>query len=371
MTRRFYPREGGRPLKTPTFSLLQISFIFIQSIGLVNHVLVIPLLLDASGRDAWISVLATFLILVPFFLLIARMIMSLNRQAALAYLQERFGSVVSRTIAGLFAVALTLSAAVTVKDMTTWTTSSYLPFTPQYAVSASFLLLCAYTASRGLRSVALSAGILLPFIVVFGEFVMIANWPHKDYGLLFPIFERDAAAFSRGIPFAGSGLVELLLLLFVQHHVSTSIKKRHLLLLAVLLTGLTLGPLLGSIAEFGPVEGSLQRYPAFEQWRLVKIGSFIEHVDFLSIFQWVSGAFVRLSFTLWLIFQFFNFHKLALPIVTLAILGLVLYPIGDISFISLLTHFYFPADFYTMLAMSLILLILFKIPAKKRQGAQS
>lgn len=358
-------------MRTPSFSLLQISLIFIQSIGLVNHVLVIPMLLDASGRDAWISTIATFLILIPFFLLVARSAKSLNRRPALEYLGQRFGSAVSGTIAGIFAVVLTLSAAVTTKDMTTWTTSSYLPLTPKYVVAASFLLICAFTASRGLRSVALSAGILLPFIVLFGEFVMVANWPHKDYGLLFPLFEHGKTALARGIPYAGSGLVEVLMLLFVQHRISTPIKHWHLLLLAVLLAGLTLGPLMGSISEFGPIEGAMQRYPAFEQWRLVKIGSFIEHVDFLSIFQWVSGAFVRLSFTLWLISHFLNHRKYGLPIVSLVILALVLYPIGDIAFVSLLGKYYFPADFYVMIAMGLILLVLFTLPDKKRQGART
>ncbi|MFB9275096.1 GerAB/ArcD/ProY family transporter [Cohnella cellulosilytica] len=356
-------------MKTPSFSLLQISLIFIQSIGLVNHVLVIPLLLDASGRDAWIAALATFLILIPFFLLVARSAKLLNRRSALAYLGERFGPVVSRTIAILFAIFLTLSSVVTLKDMTTWTTSSYLPLTPPYVVAASFLLICTFTASRGLRTVALSAGILLPFIVAFGEFVMAANWPHKDYGLLFPVFERGTGAFAQGIPYAGAGLVEILLLVFVQHRVSTPIKYRHLLLLAALLAGLTLGPLMGSISEFGPVEGAMQRYPSFEEWRLVKIGSFIEHVDFLSIFQWVSGAFVRLSFILWLIDHFFNHHKYALPIAFLAILGLTLYPIGDIAFIALLSKYYFPTDFYALIAMGAVLLVLFALPPKKSQGA--
>ena len=358
-------------MRTPSFSLLQISLIFIQSIGLVNHVLVIPLLLDASGRDAWLSAIATFLLLIPFFLLVARAAKALNRQSALAYLGERFGSAVSRTISGLFAILLTLSAVVTIKDMTTWTTSSYLPLTPPYVVAATFLLISAFAAYRGLRTVALSAGILLPFIVVFGEFVMVANWPHKDYGLLFPIFEHGTGTFAKGIPYAGSGLVEILLLVFVQHRVSTPIKYRHLLLLAVLLAGLTLGPLMGGISEFGPVEGAMQRYPSFEEWRLVKIGSFIEHVDFLSIFQWVSGAFVRLSFTLWLIDHFFNHRKYALPAASLAILGLTLYPIGDMAFLSLLGKYYFPIDFYAMVAMGAILLVLFTLPFRKRQGVRS
>ncbi|MFR9721672.1 hypothetical protein ACL00X_20305, partial [Aeromonas diversa] len=58
---------------------------------------------------------------------------------------------------------------------------------------------------------------------------------------------------------------------------------------------LTLGPTIGAIAEFGPFVAAKQRYPAFEEWRLVSIGRYIEHLDFLSVYQWFVGAFIRLS----------------------------------------------------------------------------
>ena len=65
-----------------------------------------------------------------------------------------------------------------------------------------------------------------------------------------------------------------------------------------LLLGLTIGPLMGALTEFGPIEAATQRYPAFEEWRLAKIGRYFEHVDFLSIYQWLTGAFVRIGFLL-------------------------------------------------------------------------
>ena len=47
-----------------------------------------------------------------------------------------------------------------------------------------------------------------------------------------------------------------------------------------ILVGLTLGPLIGAITEFGPNEATKQRYPAYEEWGLVTIGRYIEHLDF-------------------------------------------------------------------------------------------
>ncbi|MED4924718.1 hypothetical protein P9743_11115 [Anoxybacillus geothermalis] len=37
----------------------QVLIIFMLSTGLVNHVMAIPILLEVSGRDAWVSILVT------------------------------------------------------------------------------------------------------------------------------------------------------------------------------------------------------------------------------------------------------------------------------------------------------------------------
>ena len=62
-----------------------------------------------------------------------------------------------------------------------------------------------------------------------------------------------------------------------------------------ILMGLTMGPTIGAITEFGPIEAAKQRYPAYEEWGLGSIGRFIEHFDFLSIYQWLTGAFIRVG----------------------------------------------------------------------------
>lgn len=61
--------------------------------------------------------------------------------------------------------------------------------------------------------------------------------------------------------------------------------------------------------EFGPAEAATQRYPAYEEWRLATIGRFIEHLDFLSIYQWLTGAFVRIGFILFIVIELLGLAK--------------------------------------------------------------
>ena len=87
-------------------------------------------------------------------------------------------------------------------------------------------------------------------------------------------------------------MVELLLLLFLQHKVPQPIRYKHLAVAGILLTGLTIGPLIGAITEFGPVEASKQRFPPYEEWGIASLGKFIEHIDF---YLFISGCRVPSS----------------------------------------------------------------------------
>ncbi len=74
------------------------------------------------------------------------------------------------------------------------------------------------------------------------------------------------------------------MLLFLQHQIKGRIRWYHFTIILIILMGLTMGPLIGAITEFGPSEAAKQRYPAYEEWGLVTIGRYIEHLDFFSLF---------------------------------------------------------------------------------------
>lgn len=72
---------------------------------------------------------------------------------------------------------------------------------------------------------------------------------------------------------------------------------------------LALGPLVGAIAEFGAEEAGKLKVPAHEQWKLLSLGIHITRLDFLSIFQWRSGAFIRISLCMFIVNQLLDRHQ--------------------------------------------------------------
>ncbi|WP_301292594.1 endospore germination permease [Paenibacillus tyrfis] len=284
----------------PTISLLQASMILMLSTGLMNHVIIIPVMLEVAGRDAWISVFFATVLYMVWLVLIYCIVRRTGDQHIVEWISARFGKFWAVLFAAVFAAYLLYIGAVTTVDTVKWS-RIYLPLMPGLSLTVLLVAICFYNAYKGLRSIAMTAALLLPIVVILGFFVMSSNIPHKNYGLLRPFFENGYGPALRGIPYIGAGLSELFVLVLMRHRIHKTLKYIHLLTLGILLVGLTMGPLIGAIVEFGPVRAGLLRYPAFEEWRLVNLGKYIEHLDFLSVYQWLSGAYIRISLAMYLI----------------------------------------------------------------------
>lgn len=346
---------------------LQLCFIMMLSTGLLNHVIIIPLLLQQAGRDGWLSVLLLMIVVLAWIPLLRWIMKAKGQQELFPWMKETFGPGVAWCVTAVLGLYLWVSAVVTLKDTVNWTKTSYLPQTPLFVITLSLLLLCIFGALAGLRSIAICSGILLPFVLLFGYFIMFANARYKDYSLMFPLFEHGYMPAVRGTLYIGAGLAELFLLILIQHRISKVPRFWGIAVLAIILCGLTIGPLIGSITNFGIKEAANIRYPAFEQWRLVTVSKYIEHVDFLSIYQWMSGAFIRISFMLFLIVELLPLHSLYRRMLMCIFSGVTLLiavnlHISDMLFFKILELFVLPGTTagFTLLSLFLFLMSWFR-----------
>lgn len=367
--RRDQEKSGGKPMKNG-ISFIQLIFILMLSNGLMNHVIVIPILLDAARRDAWISVIAV----VPLYLLLIWMISYVYRKTGneplLVWMKRKYGTGVTRFLSLLLALYVVRLAVITIKDTITWVNLTFAPQAPMFIHALFFSLVCLINSLFGIRSISMVSVFLLPIVVLLGFFVMSTNLQYKDYSYLFPVLEYGWEPVLRGMVYAGAGFSELFLLLLIKHHVGVKVTFWRLAILGLIMVWLTIGPLTGAITEFGPAEAAKLRYPAFEEWRLVKIGLYIEHVDFLSIYQWFSGAFIRVSLAFYLLVEIFNFpdgrkRVWVLVFACLVSMCLALWPYDDIGFYLSLTRFLLPGLLIAALLLTLTLTLLALLSSKK------
>ncbi|WP_369404961.1 GerAB/ArcD/ProY family transporter [Piscibacillus salipiscarius] len=202
-----------------------------------------------------------------------------------------------------------------------------------------------------------------------GIFVATTNMPNKDYSLLLPVFVDGFRPMLTGMIFTTACILEVFMILFLQHKIKNKINYVGLVIVTLFLILLGLGPVMGGIAAFGPDAVIKERFPAYIQWQLVSIGRFIEHLDFFSIYQWLSGALIRISLTLYVLAEVLQIddkkkRRRFLLVVGSLIVIVTLLPINDLLFVSFIKNIYLPFNLIFLSLLSLILFILIVIKGK-------
>lgn len=287
--------------RSSSISVLHVIFLSMTMIGLKNHVTIIPLLLKGAGRDAWISILLSTIAILPWIFLLLYIHKKSNEQPLTDWLQIAIGKVPSTIFRYVTAFYLLILASLTTAETLQWITSTFLSSTPLLPMLIIFTILCIFLVSTDIQTIAMVNVIILLGVVILGFFIAFTNIQVKDYNLLLPFLEDGIHPVIKTMVYPASGFVELLLLLFIQHKVKDRFKWYHFAVMLFILMGLALGPTIGAITEFGPVEAAKQRYPAYEEWAIGSIGRYITHFDFLSIYQWLSGAFIRVGLILFIV----------------------------------------------------------------------
>ncbi|WP_248924341.1 GerAB/ArcD/ProY family transporter [Paenibacillus hamazuiensis] len=341
------------------------------SIGLNNHVLQIPVLLQLAKRDAWAGVACSFLPAIVWTCMLYAVVKRTGNRKLTEMLKQRFGKAVGTGAVLMIGCYCLVHTFVTLHDMVNWTKVSYLPQTPKSVIGITFAALCFFAAKAGIRAIAITSGLLLPGVVLLGLFVMSANFQYKDYTLLLPLFTHGYMPAIKAGFYSLGGSLELVLILAMQQHLSSAVRISSLLGLSAFLIVLTLGPLIGAIAIFGLFEAASMRYPAFEQRRMVQIGKYLSHLDFFSIYQWISGAFIRVSLLLFLAVDVTGFEKRSrtklLAALCAVILALTLFPWDDMTLLRWVRHALFPVSFGMNLVLFLFLFAAIVIFNKRKE----
>ncbi|KOR77865.1 GerAB/ArcD/ProY family transporter [Peribacillus frigoritolerans] len=357
--------------KSGKISTVQLSLIVITAVGLKNHVTILPHLLPSAKRDGWISVLLALGLILIWCLLLFYIHKSTGQTNIFVWVETNIGMASGKILSIATSIFFASLAAVSLKEMIVWTKVSYLPITPPILEIILFTGLCFFLASTNIQTIVITNTFVLTAVIVFGIFVAIANIQFKDFSLLKPIMENGWSPVVSGMIYPLSGLIELIVILFMQQQVHGQLKFKVFTLNAIILTWLILGPLIGSITEFGPLEASRQKYPAFEQWGLVTLGRFIEHLDFLSIYQWLTGAFIRVSFFLFLSLEVLSIKKKRSKTILLLAYSILLivanaYSFSDVILYHIIGAFVMPITFWFFLAVS-ILLSIFVFSSNRRK----
>lgn len=365
-------RIKGCEFMSREITIFHIILLYIMSAGILNHVIIVSPLYTVAGRDAWISIIVSFFIYLIWALIVYKIVKVTRKENLYLWLKNNFGNKIANFMYFLIFVYLFTMCIITVKDMIIWTNSTFLPETPIFILVASFVILTTFMANTNIQMIAIVNGILLPIVLILGFFIAFINMPKKDFSLLFPLFEHGLSPIFFGCIYVGIGMIEVMIMIFLQHHLKSTVKYKHFVIMGLFCTWLTLGPVMSGIATFGPFKSSLLLFPAYEQWALGSIGRFIEHFDFFSIYQWLSGALIRVSLFLFMIVDMINISSKKQKKFTLISLGVIIVLINLISInydrhFLLLGKYLIPSLLILMIVISLMLALLTLLHKRRNQ----
>lgn len=359
--------------KNVKISILHVIFLCMTVIGLKNHVTILPPILEVGGRDGWLSVMLGAAFVLPWLILLTLIAKKSYGQPLMKLVKEKNGKVITGIVRFIVVVEIFFLSAFTMIEMLQWVNTTFLPTTPMLVLFILYFILCMTLATQGLQTIVIVNALVLFIVLILGFFVAFVNLRVKDYSLLHPILENGVEPVLLATVFPAAGFVELGFLIFIQHHVKTRIKFKHFALMLFLLMGLTMGPLIGAIVEFGPAEAAKQRYPAYEEWGLAAIGEFINHMDFLSIYQWMTGAFVRIGFYLFLVTEILDIEKQPKKIWTyvappFAAICLSLMLVDEQAYLDLNNYYFLILTCFLLLLLGFIFVFLIWRKKGRRQG---
>ncbi|GGH15278.1 GerAB/ArcD/ProY family transporter [Paenibacillus segetis] len=348
--------SGGKLPVSQGFMLMMMTA------GTMNHIMLIPIMLDKSGRDAWITVLVGGIFFIPWVLLVYGIMKKLGNRSLKMAIEESSGKWVRILIMGMISLYLFAFAFYNLKEVIDWFKSTYLYETPTAATTIVLIIICVIAAYSGAAAIGSTAGILLPLSVLFLCLLFIFNTKFMDYSHVLPILEYGITPVIHGLPALFGGLTQIVLFIFIRPFLKENPRLITVVILHLVLILLIFDPIISGLSEFGPAEMHLQRYPRHDQWILVKLGRYIEHIDFLFIFQWLSGAYISVSLCLFLIVEYvFPSSKRLIGIVTIAIIltGLCIAPISNLEMYYVVSDkFLYISAIYTSV---LVLLMFFLI----------
>lgn len=346
-------------------------FMLLLSIALYTHVLLIPTLVIKAGRDSWLGLLIATAVMFFWNGMFAWISKRLDREPIPLWISQRLGTGMRYLITAPIALCIFVMNWVTFKDTISWSHAAYMPYTPSVILALLLALICFWACSVGIRNIAFTAGILGPLVCLCGFFIMSANMPKKHYSMLLPFLEHGMTPVWQCTWDVLGGWMEIFMVLLLQRYIAPKVKINflNLSIFNLVIMAITMGPLVGAVSEFGIQEAISQRYPAFEQWRLVQIGKYIEHTDFLSIYQWLSGAFIRISLLGFITMDLFMIREkkqrgIFLAVLFLLLVSLTMLPISDLTFFNLVLKYYTPLVLSVFFGATVILFLLSILPSR-------
>lgn len=316
-------------------------FVLVFAFTIGNTIINAPsLIVSQAKQDAWISSILGLTFGVCLVLLYCKLAGKFPNKTIVEFTELLLGKTLGKIISFLLLSYFFILASLMLRQLGTFVVTFILPETPRLAVNILFVFILLMGVYLGVETMARSAEIFFPILILFLLFIIIFLTPEADLENLKPIYENGFKPIARGtLNFISIPYLQLIVFLMIMPFVSDKNKAIKPFLLGVIIGGLFLtSVILHSILVLGVPIAEHKQYTTYFLAQKISIADIIERLEVIVAFLWFLTIFYKTSIFLYA-------TKIGLSqILNLKETRIFIFPLGFLLLI--VTHFITPNVLY-------------------------
>jgi len=276
----------------------------------------------AAKQDSWIAMLISYIAILPFIFVYARILKLYPGKDLFDIIIELFGKVLGKIIIILFTLyAINLGGQI-LRNFSEFTQVTSMPETPQIVTLLFKGLICIYVVKSGLKTFGKWCLIAIPCIIIVVIFTVILGLKDFTFSNLFPVFVENksliltAAFVNFTFPF---GEIVLFTTILSALKPKQKIYKVYYCGVSIAVAIIVIGILRNILILGNPLYSDVY-YPSFSAIRSIHLGDFLERFEGTIAANTLIAGFVKTSVCLFAaskgiskVFNFDDYKKMAFP----------------------------------------------------------
>ncbi len=264
-------------------------------------VLFLPTLVAAAAKqDGWLSIIAGVAGGYAGAVVVLALGKRFPNQSIIEYSEVILGKFLGKTVSLILILYLILLNLIIIREFGEFLVLAIMPSTPITVFIVVILLLAVYASAGGLEVIARTNEIF--FTPTIAVILLIFALAVKDFdpGNFLPVLENGPVPVLKGAMPSLAFFGEIFLITFLYPKVNNpgQIPKVTYQALAIV-GGIMVLDMIAVLAVFNPEKAARLVLPSLTIAKNIRVAQFIEHLEALVVFIWISGVFIKITIFLY------------------------------------------------------------------------
>ncbi|AJA47384.1 putative spore germination protein [Clostridium pasteurianum DSM 525 = ATCC 6013] len=255
---------------------------------------------EIGGRDSWIAVICSGILLMLF----AYMIISITEKNNNYNMKDIYCTAMGKTLGNILIWCFIITLFLTLVECSSVESNSMhvnmLANTPPWFFTIFFAIPAIYTFSRGKNAIVIVSIIGMTFVSISGTNLAILTSKYKNFNFLLPIMEKGVTPNFIMAIVKSLGFFSFfsMILPFLTEIKNKNTLKKSIFIALLFIIQMEVVSTMGIISTFGALRGNIIYYPKLIQTQLINYWGFLESGELYVLLQVIAGWYIKYVLTL-------------------------------------------------------------------------